>query len=101
MLWDKSITLYQKARELIPGGVNSPVRACRRVGVEPLFISCGHSLQCGTLSLLTPEVYAYLETLTERLTHGLKNAADAADIPAQVKRAGFMAGLFFCPRTSI
>ena len=35
---DKSITLYQRAQELIPGGVNSPVRACRSVGTDPLFI---------------------------------------------------------------
>ena len=30
--------LYQQALSLIPGGVNSPVRACRSVGVDPLFI---------------------------------------------------------------
>ncbi len=30
--------LYQKALRLIPGGVNSPVRACRSVGTEPVFI---------------------------------------------------------------
>ena len=34
--------LYQRALELIPGGVNSPVRAMRAVGVdEPLFIRSG------------------------------------------------------------
>lgn len=38
---NNSCMLYQKARELFPGGVNSPVRACRSVGVEPLFISHG------------------------------------------------------------
>jgi len=31
--------LFHQARELIPGGVNSPVRACGSVGMEPLFIS--------------------------------------------------------------
>jgi len=30
--------LFAKARKVIPGGVNSPVRACRSVGMEPLFI---------------------------------------------------------------
>jgi glutamate-1-semialdehyde 2,1-aminomutase len=30
--------LYQQALSLIPGGVNSPVRACRSVGGDPLFI---------------------------------------------------------------
>jgi glutamate-1-semialdehyde 2,1-aminomutase len=34
--------LYRRALELIPGGVNSPVRAMRAVGVdEPLFVSSG------------------------------------------------------------
>jgi glutamate-1-semialdehyde 2,1-aminomutase len=33
--------LYQKALQLIPGGVNSPVRACRSVGRDPLFIRRG------------------------------------------------------------
>jgi glutamate-1-semialdehyde 2,1-aminomutase len=35
---DISHGLYQKALKRIPGGVNSPVRACRSVGAEPLFI---------------------------------------------------------------
>ena len=30
--------LYQQALNLIPGGVNSPVRACKSVGATPLFI---------------------------------------------------------------
>jgi glutamate-1-semialdehyde 2,1-aminomutase len=36
---DTSKFLYQKAKALIPGGVNSPVRACRSVGAAPLFIA--------------------------------------------------------------
>ncbi|GAB6060067.1 glutamate-1-semialdehyde 2,1-aminomutase [Desulfonatronum parangueonense] len=34
-----SRTLFSKAQELIPGGVNSPVRACLSVQSEPLFIN--------------------------------------------------------------
>src|SRR6056297_2055382 len=34
----KSQELFSRARKLIPGGVNSPVRACRSVGSDPLFI---------------------------------------------------------------
>jgi glutamate-1-semialdehyde 2,1-aminomutase len=30
--------MFQEAQKLIPGGVNSPVRACRSVGCDPLFI---------------------------------------------------------------
>ncbi len=38
MKQEKSKELYQKAYELMPGGVNSPVRAFRSVGGTPLFI---------------------------------------------------------------
>lgn len=34
----KSKKLYEKALDFMPGGVNSPVRACRSVGRTPLFI---------------------------------------------------------------
>lgn len=36
---------YAKAQKLMPGGVNSPVRACRAVGGQPLFMSSGHGSQ--------------------------------------------------------
>lgn len=35
----KSESLYARAKQIIPGGVNSPVRAFRAVGGSPLFIS--------------------------------------------------------------
>jgi len=38
MKTDQSHTLFVKAQQLIPGGVNSPVRACKSVGCEPLFV---------------------------------------------------------------
>ncbi|MGE5375477.1 MAG: glutamate-1-semialdehyde 2,1-aminomutase [Bacteroidota bacterium] len=38
---DKSISLFQAAQTLFPGGVNSPVRAFRAVGGQPLFIDHG------------------------------------------------------------
>jgi glutamate-1-semialdehyde 2,1-aminomutase len=34
--------LFEKAAHFIPGGVNSPVRAFKGVGGEPLFIKAGH-----------------------------------------------------------
>lgn len=34
----RSELLYQQALACIPGGVNSPVRACKSVGADPLFI---------------------------------------------------------------
>ena len=33
--------LYRQAEQIIPGGVNSPVRSCRAVGTHPLFIAKG------------------------------------------------------------
>ena len=35
---DSSKQLFNRAQAVIPGGVNSPVRAFRSVGGEPLFI---------------------------------------------------------------
>ena len=37
----RSATLFEEARQLLPGGVNSPVRAFRAVGGVPLFIDHG------------------------------------------------------------
>jgi glutamate-1-semialdehyde 2,1-aminomutase len=37
----RSVALFSKAKQLIPGGVNSPVRAFRAVGGQPLFIERG------------------------------------------------------------
>lgn len=39
MLTDISDKLFEKATRLIPGGVNSPVRACRSVNRTPVFIN--------------------------------------------------------------
>jgi glutamate-1-semialdehyde 2,1-aminomutase len=38
MNWKKSHKLFERACELIPGGVNSPVRAFKAVGGNPIFI---------------------------------------------------------------
>jgi glutamate-1-semialdehyde 2,1-aminomutase len=39
--YEKSKELYHQTLELIPGGVNSPVRAFRSVGGDPVFIARG------------------------------------------------------------
>jgi len=41
MKTDRSQALFQRAQELMPGGVNSPVRAARSVGGTPRFIDRG------------------------------------------------------------
>ena len=38
MIRKKSQKLFEQAKKIIPGGVNSPVRACRSVGTDPVFI---------------------------------------------------------------
>ncbi len=37
-MYNKSISLFQRAQGSIPGGVNSPVRAFKSVGGTPIFI---------------------------------------------------------------
>ncbi|TKB24892.1 glutamate-1-semialdehyde-2,1-aminomutase [Desulfopila sp. IMCC35006] len=39
MNYTASADLFKQAKEYIPGGVNSPVRACRSVGCDPVFIT--------------------------------------------------------------
>ncbi|MDZ7664938.1 MAG: glutamate-1-semialdehyde 2,1-aminomutase [Desulfotignum sp.] len=41
MQHSKSVDLFSRAKQLIPGGVNSPVRACNAVGGQPVFIERG------------------------------------------------------------
>jgi glutamate-1-semialdehyde 2,1-aminomutase len=45
MKTDTSRKLFAEARTVIPGGVNSPVRACNSVGAEPVFIVRGKGSQ--------------------------------------------------------
>jgi glutamate-1-semialdehyde 2,1-aminomutase len=37
----RSAQLYQRALQVLPGGVNSPVRAMRSIGRDPIFIASG------------------------------------------------------------
>lgn len=50
----RSELLFQEARAHIPGGVNSPVRACVSVGCEPLFIA---SAKGGTVTDVDGRTY--------------------------------------------
>ena len=38
----KSLKVYEEATKYIPGGVNSPVRAFKSVGLDPIFIERAH-----------------------------------------------------------
>ena len=41
----RSADCYRRALELLPGGVNSPVRAMRAIGREPLFVERGEGAE--------------------------------------------------------
>ena len=41
MAMDRSRSIFERAKAVIPGGVNSPVRACRSVGADPVFVQQG------------------------------------------------------------
>ena len=42
MINEKSEQIYKEAVEYIPGGVNSPVRAFKSVGLSPIFVDHAH-----------------------------------------------------------
>jgi glutamate-1-semialdehyde 2,1-aminomutase len=42
---DRSRALYARAVELLPGGVNSPVRAMRSIGRDPIFVAAGEGAE--------------------------------------------------------
>ena len=37
-MYKKSIKAFQESKKVIPGGVNSPVRAFKSVGCDPVFL---------------------------------------------------------------
>ena len=41
----RSAELYRRAQDVIPGGVNSPVRAMRAIGRDPIFIARGEGAE--------------------------------------------------------
>ncbi len=47
----RSAEIFARAQAVIPGGVNSPVRACRQVGGEPLFIARGEGGRVGGMEI--------------------------------------------------
>lgn len=41
MAYEKSIAAFEEAKKLMPGGVNSPVRAFKSVNMDPIFMASG------------------------------------------------------------
>ncbi len=50
---DRSQVLFQRAKARIPGGVNSPVRACVAVGADPLFVASASGSRITTVDGVT------------------------------------------------
>jgi glutamate-1-semialdehyde 2,1-aminomutase len=82
MIHKKSHRLYHKACELIPGGVNSPVRAFKAVGGNPVFIDRGRGSK-----IFDVDGNSYVDYVLSwgplilghahpRIVKGLKNAAE-------------------------
>ena len=42
---DRSAELYRRASKVLPGGVNSPVRAMRQIGRDPIFVERGEGCE--------------------------------------------------------
>ncbi len=42
---ERSAALYARALTLLPGGVNSPVRAMRSIGRDPIFVARGEGAE--------------------------------------------------------
>jgi glutamate-1-semialdehyde 2,1-aminomutase len=42
---ERSEKLFERAQKVLPGGVNSPVRSCKAVGANPVFIAKGDGSQ--------------------------------------------------------
>jgi glutamate-1-semialdehyde 2,1-aminomutase len=74
--------------QLAPTG---PVYQAGTLSGNPVAVAAG----IAQLRLLTDDVYARLEALTDRLATGLRGAVEAAGVTATVTRVGTIAGLVF------
>lgn len=95
----RSADLYRRATELMPGGVNSPVRAMRAIGRDPIFIARGEGAElidvdgnrfidyvCSWGPLIHGHAHPrVLEALSEAAARG---TSFGAPTPAEVQLAG-------------
>jgi glutamate-1-semialdehyde 2,1-aminomutase len=83
---------YAGSKELM--SLIAPLGSVYQAGTlsgNPLAMAAGYS----ALSRLDQDGYEALETITNRLETGLKQAAQAANTPVQVQRVGSMISVFF------
>lgn len=73
----RSNKLFKRAADVIPGGVNSPVRACRSVGQDPVFIARGQGCR-----ITDADGNTYIDMISSWgpliLGHGHQGVMDAA-----------------------
>ncbi len=86
----RSAELYRRALEAIPGGVNSPVRAMRAIGRDPIFIARGEGAE-----LIDVDGNRYVDYVCSwgPLIHGHANA----HVLAAVQRAATEGTTFGAP----
>jgi glutamate-1-semialdehyde 2,1-aminomutase len=86
----RSAALYRRAQRVLPGGVNSPVRAMRAIGREPLFISRAHGAE-----IVDVDGNAYVDYVCSwgPLVHGHAHP----EIVAAVRRAAAAGTSFGAP----
>lgn len=75
--------LFEQARAYIPGGVNSPVRACNAVGCDPLFIV---SASGGTITSVEGDTYVDFVQSWGPMLLGHAHPAVSAAVHAAVDR---------------
>ncbi len=75
----RSAELYRRAVHVLPGGVNSPVRAMKAIGRDPLFVERGHGAE-----LLDVDGNTYIDYVCSwgPLIHGHAHPAVVAAITA-------------------
>ncbi|MGE4554175.1 MAG: glutamate-1-semialdehyde 2,1-aminomutase [Desulfovibrionaceae bacterium] len=83
----KSESLFERAAKVLPGGVNSPVRACRSVGCAPLFID--HAKGCRLTSAGGREFIDYVMSWGPMLLGYCDPEVNAAAHAAVDKGASF------------
>lgn len=57
--FENSKRAFAEASEYMPGGVNSPVRAFKNVGGDPLFIERGKGATSKTLTTMCSSITCY------------------------------------------
>src|SRR5689334_13637541 len=99
----KSSELQKRAEQVIPGGVNSPVRAFRAVGGEPVFIARGEGAHIWDadgnqyidyLGSWGPLIlgHAFPQVVEAIMDAATKGASFGASTPAEVELAELVVG---------